>query len=51
MKDGRQLTFNEYYMVTDAQARSRKNPTTRIWYEESGPPNNTSIKHTEYVKL
>ena len=51
MKDGRQLTFDEYIKATDSKTRSRKNPTTRVWYEESGPPNNTYIKHTEYVKL
>jgi hypothetical protein len=50
-KNGRQLTYDEYMKLTDSKTRSRKNPTTRVWYEESGPPNNTSIKHTEYVKL
>ena len=51
MKNGRQLTYDEYMKMTDAKTRSRKNPTTRVWYEVSGPPNNTSIKHTECVKL
>ena len=50
-KNGRQLTYNEYLKETSPETRSRKNPTLRIWYEESGPPNNTSIKHTECVKL
>ena len=51
MKDGKQLTYDEYGEATDSKTRSRKNPTIRVWYEEIGPPNNTRIKHTEYVKL
>lgn len=51
MRNGKQLTYNEYGLVTNPKTRSRENPTKRVWYEESGPPNNTRIKHTEYVKL
>ena len=51
MKDGKQLTYVEYVNATNSKMRSRKNPTISVWYEESGPPNNTMIKHTEYIKL
>lgn len=51
MKDGKQLTYDEYGKATAPKTRSRKNPTISVWYEESGPPNNTTIKHTEYIKL
>ena len=50
MKDGKRLTYGEYVNATTPKTRSRKNPTTRVWYEETGPPNNTVIKHTEYIE-